>query len=411
MAPRCERLRPALLASLLPCAVRRAAQSRCRSRRTSRSPLLLKILTYDRSFQYKAKSGVTIGVVYVASDAAVGEDQGRDAEDTCAGWPTARSRTCPSGRGPGVQGRDQPGQGGEGGRGERVLHRPRQRRTAPAAPQDEPAPAASPPPPACPSTCSAGSPSGIGIKADKKPDILINLPNSRLGGQRVRRQPPAHRHGGEVMRAVIRNLSIKGKLIAITMITSMVAVIVACAAVHLVRHRGLPREDGGGPARWWRRASPSTARPPSSSSRLDSARRSWAPCAPTSTSRPRSSSTSKGNSVRLPARRTSPTPPRRPPSAPGRRLLRGRASSALPQSVRREGRDPGHRLHPVGHGGAARPPARLRARSWSSWSLGSLLARPPPRLAAAAAHLAAPSSTWPTSRAGSRARRTTRCAR
>ena len=30
--------------------------------------LLLKILTYDRSFQYKAKSGVTIGVVYVPGD-------------------------------------------------------------------------------------------------------------------------------------------------------------------------------------------------------------------------------------------------------------------------------------------------------------------------------------------------------
>ena len=31
--------------------------------------LLLKILTYDRAFQAKAKSGVTIGVVYVPSDA------------------------------------------------------------------------------------------------------------------------------------------------------------------------------------------------------------------------------------------------------------------------------------------------------------------------------------------------------
>src|SRR3954468_6873367 len=31
--------------------------------------LLLKILTYDRSFQSKSKSGVTIGVVYVAGDA------------------------------------------------------------------------------------------------------------------------------------------------------------------------------------------------------------------------------------------------------------------------------------------------------------------------------------------------------
>lgn len=30
--------------------------------------LLLKVLTYDRSFQYKAKSGVTIGVVYVPGD-------------------------------------------------------------------------------------------------------------------------------------------------------------------------------------------------------------------------------------------------------------------------------------------------------------------------------------------------------
>ena len=30
--------------------------------------LLLKVLTYDRSFQYKAKSGVTIGVVYVPTD-------------------------------------------------------------------------------------------------------------------------------------------------------------------------------------------------------------------------------------------------------------------------------------------------------------------------------------------------------
>lgn len=30
--------------------------------------LLLKILTYDRSFTYKAKSGVSIGVVYVAGD-------------------------------------------------------------------------------------------------------------------------------------------------------------------------------------------------------------------------------------------------------------------------------------------------------------------------------------------------------
>lgn len=30
--------------------------------------LLLKILTYDRSFQYKAKSGVTIGVLFVPTD-------------------------------------------------------------------------------------------------------------------------------------------------------------------------------------------------------------------------------------------------------------------------------------------------------------------------------------------------------
>ena len=31
-------------------------------------PLFLKILTYDRSFQYKARSAITIGVVYLPGD-------------------------------------------------------------------------------------------------------------------------------------------------------------------------------------------------------------------------------------------------------------------------------------------------------------------------------------------------------
>src|SRR5687767_14319728 len=33
-------------------------------------PLFLQILTYDRSFQFKARSAITIGVVYLPGDAA-----------------------------------------------------------------------------------------------------------------------------------------------------------------------------------------------------------------------------------------------------------------------------------------------------------------------------------------------------
>ena len=61
-------MRPAALALLLNLAVVPAWAQSMPFKADVQVALLLKILTYDRSFQFKAKSGVSIGVVYVPSD-------------------------------------------------------------------------------------------------------------------------------------------------------------------------------------------------------------------------------------------------------------------------------------------------------------------------------------------------------
>ena len=144
--------------------------------------LLLKILTYDRSFTYKAKSGVSIGVVYVPVDPesvrAKDEVMGTLARlegRTIKNLPiTVRRHRVPRPR--------QPGEGGAGQPGERVLRGPRQLPEPGRPPEAEPhvrdhhrhrgARIREPP---------GGIAIGIGSKGNK-PDILINLPSSRSEG-------------------------------------------------------------------------------------------------------------------------------------------------------------------------------------------------------------------------------------
>ena len=84
-----------------------------------------------------------------------------------------------------------------------------------------------------------------------------------------------------------RRLSIKGKLILITLAASLVSVIVACTLFIVYDIDNFRSRHEGRPAEWWRKGSPSTARPPWSSSPSIPPATSWAPCAPTPTSRPR----------------------------------------------------------------------------------------------------------------------------
>ena len=143
--------------------------------------LLLKILTYDRSFQAKAKTGVTIGVVYVPSD-----PQSVKAKDeiikTLQAVSDLRIKNVPIKFQP-IEYRNPasletavrtggvnvfyiaPGNAEGLAQLLKVSHT-RGITTATGVPE----------------YVQRGVAIGIGIKADKKPDILINLPNSRSEG-------------------------------------------------------------------------------------------------------------------------------------------------------------------------------------------------------------------------------------
>ncbi len=142
--------------------------------------LLLKILTYDRSFQAKAKTGVTIGVVYVPNDS----QSVKAKDDVIKTLQAVSDRTIKN-----VPIKFQPieyrnpasletaARSGVNvfyiapGNAEildqvlKVSHRSGIT-TATGVPE----------------YVQRGVAIGIGIKADKKPDILINLPNSRSEG-------------------------------------------------------------------------------------------------------------------------------------------------------------------------------------------------------------------------------------
>jgi hypothetical protein len=144
-------------------------------------PLFLKILTYDRSFVYKARSAITIGVVYLpgdpesvkAKDEMVANLQ-RLAATTIKNLPikyvvlefrdvASLDKAVKAGKvnvfyvAPGL--------------GDQLPHLLKMARsyaitTATGVPE----------------FVQRGISVGIGIKADKKPDILINLPSSRSEG-------------------------------------------------------------------------------------------------------------------------------------------------------------------------------------------------------------------------------------
>jgi hypothetical protein len=143
--------------------------------------LLLKILTYDRSFQAKAKSAVTIGVVYVAADpeSVKAKDEILNtlklvADRTIKNVPiraVALEYRDPAGLGKIVQKAGinvfyiAPGNADSLRELLRVSHT-QGITTATGVPE----------------YVLRGVAIGIGIKADKKPDILINLPSSRQEG-------------------------------------------------------------------------------------------------------------------------------------------------------------------------------------------------------------------------------------
>jgi hypothetical protein len=143
--------------------------------------LLLKILTYDRSFQAKAKSAVTIGVVYVAADpeSVKAKDEILNtlklvADRTIKNVPiraVALEYRDPAGLGKIVQKAGinvfyiAPGNADSLRELLRVSHT-QGITTATGVPE----------------YVQRGVAIGIGIKADKKPDILINLPSSRQEG-------------------------------------------------------------------------------------------------------------------------------------------------------------------------------------------------------------------------------------
>jgi hypothetical protein len=143
--------------------------------------LLLKILTYDRSFSVKAKSGVKIGVVYVASDPE--SVQVKDeilktlqlvADRTIKNVPitaVALEYKDPKALAAAVRSGGinvfyiAPGNADSLTELLRLSHT-RGITTATGVPE----------------YVQRGVAIGIGIKADKKPDILINLPSSRQEG-------------------------------------------------------------------------------------------------------------------------------------------------------------------------------------------------------------------------------------
>ena len=144
-------------------------------------PLFLKILTYDRSFQYKARSAITIGVVFLPGDPASVKAKDemvanlqRLADRTIKNLPikyvvlefrdvASLDKAVKAGKvnvfyvAPGL--------------GEQIPSLIKMARTYAITTAT-----------GVPEFVQRGIAVGIGMKADKKPDILINLPSSRSEG-------------------------------------------------------------------------------------------------------------------------------------------------------------------------------------------------------------------------------------
>ena len=144
-------------------------------------PLFLKILTYDRSFQYKARSAITIGIIYVPGDAAsvkakdeMVQNLQRLADRTIKNLPikhvvlefrdvASLDRAVKAAKvnvfyvAPGL--------------GEQIPSLVKMSRSYAITSAT-----------GVPEYVQQGIAVGIGMKADKKPDILINLPSSRSEG-------------------------------------------------------------------------------------------------------------------------------------------------------------------------------------------------------------------------------------
>ena len=173
-------LRPVLLASLLALAVPAAAQTMPMPV-DIQLPLFLKILTYDRSFQYKARTAITIGIVYLPGDPAsvkakdeMVANMARLSDRTIKNLPirhvvlefrdvASLDKAVKAGRvnvlyvAPGM--------------GEQLPALIKMSRTYAITTAT-----------GVPEFVQRGIAVGIGMKADKKPDILINLTSSRSEG-------------------------------------------------------------------------------------------------------------------------------------------------------------------------------------------------------------------------------------
>ena len=173
-------LRPVILASLLALAVPAAAQTMPMPV-DIQLPLFLKILTYDRSFQYKARTAITIGIVYLPGDPAsvkakddMVANMGRLSDRTIKNLPirhvVLEFKDVPS--------LDKAVKAGRvnvlyvaPGMGEQLAAIMKMSRTYAITTAT-----------GVPEFVQRGIAVGIGMKADKKPDILINLPSSRSEG-------------------------------------------------------------------------------------------------------------------------------------------------------------------------------------------------------------------------------------
>ena len=173
-------LRPAILASLLALAVPAAAQTMPMPV-DIQLPLFLKILTYDRSFQYKARSAITIGIVYLPGDAASVKAK----DEMVANLERLGDRTIKNLpiRHVVLEFKDVPSLDRAVKAGKvNVLY------VAPGMGDQLPAllkmsrTYAITTATGVPEFVQRGIAVGIGMKADKKPDILINLPSSRSEG-------------------------------------------------------------------------------------------------------------------------------------------------------------------------------------------------------------------------------------
>ena len=331
-----------------------------------------------------ASPAVTIGVVYVPDRPRVGEGQGRDAGDPGAASPTARSRTCPSSTWrwstrtrPRLE---------KAVRADRVnvfyiapgnaaglpallkmshdlRHHHRHRRARVRA-------------------------AGGGHRHRHQGGQEARHPHqpARLahGGQRVRRQPPAHRHGGEV-RSVPPPVH-QGEADAHHHGHEPVAVMVACALFIVYDIEDFKRKMAED-LRVVAEGIAINTTPALEFESLDSAREILGALRAYEHIETAVIFDKQGQQRGLPAAPTSAEAP--PPGpAPGGRLLRGRARLLhLPQRAPRRRQDAGHHLHPVRHAGARRPARQLRARRGHRGA-GLAARRPPPLLAAAEAHLA-----------------------